>query len=157
MTRPAASRRWTASNTVAIVNFVASSLTPMCLNVVAHAIPHAPAHGLPHPVEIGDQLSFAVSLDSAIVMATERSRVERAGAGRTRASLEGAARRRECWPHPGSDLHVRCCRRLSAQAPVEDRGPRSRISARSSAVAVRCSWFQVHMLQPRWVKPICSS
>jgi hypothetical protein len=47
--------------------------------------------------------------------------------------------------------------RLSAQVLVEGRGPRSRISARSSAVAVRCSWFQVHMLHPRWVKPICSS
>jgi hypothetical protein len=44
------------------------------LPVVAHAIPQAPAYGLPHPVEIGGQLSLAVSLYSTIVMATERSR-----------------------------------------------------------------------------------
>jgi hypothetical protein len=61
------------------------------------------------------------------------------------------------FTHPGSDLHVRCCRRVSAQAPVEGRGPRSRISSRSPTVAVRCSWFQVRMFHLRLEKPICSS
>src|SRR5258706_1229613 len=61
----------------------------MAVRVVAHAIPHAPAHGLPHPAEIGDQLSLTLSLDSTIVMATERSQAEPSGAGRTRASLAG--------------------------------------------------------------------
>ena len=71
-----------------------------------------------------------------------------------------AGQARRPGPRPGRHHGLR--ERLHPlKAPRETdakgRGPRSRTSARRRAVAARSGWFPVHMFQPRWVKPICSS